>query len=207
MEDLLNQLKNLQAVDWLIICTAVIAYIPLWIAIAKDKEHGAGQNFYTWILWFILDISQLTSTMLAHGTYVMFLAFAPCCLATLLIVRKHRKPIDPFEKAAVVLTILCIPTWACMGEIWAIVIQTTAQVIAGLPLLRDTWREPAKFKKTLFPLSIFTVVHLISFYRKSGWTIEDTLFPFVMLIFTLLSMLPIVKVVYEEQKKKIYPWI
>ena len=110
MKELLNQLENLTTADWVIICGVLIAYTPLILAIAKDKVNGAGQNFYTWILWLTLDIAQLISTILAHGTYVMFLAFIPCCFIATLLVRKHRKPINDFEKIVVVLItfkILC----------------------------------------------------------------------------------------------------
>ena len=168
MKSLYNQLAQLQTVDYIIICLAVIAYIPLWIAIINDKEHGAGQNFWTWILWFILDVTQFASIYAAGGLWVMFIAFIPCCFTTTLLVSKNIRKITPFEKKIAVLVALCIGIWITFGAIWAIVFQTISQLVGGLPLLKDTFQKPSKFKKTLLPLCIFLIVHIISFYRKSG---------------------------------------
>lgn len=207
MKEIINQLNALQTADWLIICTVIIAYIPLWKAIHKDKENGAGQNFYTYVLWLILDIAQPISIAIAGGVYVMFFAYAPCCLFAVILLRKHRKPINVFEKVVIVLTITCIPIWVFYGEIWAIIIQTVAQVVAGLPLLRDTWSRTSEFKKTLFPLFLFAIAHLISFFRREGWSIENTLFPTVMLMYTILNIYPIFKIWFMEwRKRNIFPW-
>ncbi len=205
--NIINQLESLTTVDWIIICTIVVAYLPLMWAIHNDKKDGAGQNFYTWILWLVLDIAQITSTIMAHGTYVMFLAFIPCCAFTTVLVSKHRKPINSFEWAAVILVIICIPIWIVLGSIWAIIIQTFAQTVAGVPNLVNTWQKPSKFKKTLFPLFIFLIAHAISFYRKTGLAVEDTLFAGVMFVFTFASMLPLLIIpIRRWWKRYIFPW-
>ncbi|MES2930945.1 MAG: hypothetical protein V4665_04145 [Patescibacteria group bacterium] len=196
-----DQLHELEAVDWIIICLAIIAYIPLAIAIIKDKEKGAGQNFCTWVLWVILDIVQFICTVLAGGTYVMFFAFIPCASIIMCLVFRYRKKMDDFEKIIAVLVFLCIVIWLLFGEYWAIVFQTLSQIIAGLPLLRDTWRKAKEFRKTLLPLSIFAIVHLLCILRKDGWSVEHTLFPAALEIFTLVSILPIILYLIKQKRK------
>lgn len=200
--EIINQLSALRAVDWLIICTAIASYVPLLRAVYKDKEHGAGQNFCTWILWVALDVIQCICIILAHGTYVMFLAFIPCATIMNFLTFKYRRKMTSFEKRVAWLTGGCVIIWVVFGGMVAIVFETIAQAIAGFPLLKDTYTQTHKFKKTFWPLWGFVVVHLLSFFRVKGFSIEHTLFPAVMLVITLASIAPIMLLLYKERKIK-----
>ena len=107
-----------------------------------------------------------------------------------------------FEKKVAFMTAGCVVIWIMFGGMVAIVFETIAQAVAGFPLLRDTYRETYKFKKTFWPLWGFAIVHLISFFRVKGFSVENTLFPAVMPVITLASIAPIMLLIYKERKNK-----
>ncbi len=195
-------LTEMTPLDWVIIIMGVFAYLPLIRAMLKDKEHCAGQNFYTWILWFFLDVILLIVTILEKGNPISLFVFVPAsCLATI-ISFKYRTKMPNFEKWMSVLVFLCIIIWLTSDEYYAIIFATISQVIAGLPILKDTWKKPEKFITTFFPLFLFLIVHSLMLLNKPELSVKNSLFSGVMLIFTIITMLPIFIEMKRQQKNK-----
>lgn len=190
--DLTDQIGKMSQTEWIIFGLAVICYIPLIIAVitSRDpdgKKNGAGQNFYTFILWLILDIIQLICTILANGTYVQFLAFAPCAAIVTILLIKHRKKINDFEIFISIFIFICVVIWLTVGSKQAIIFETICQVVAGFPLLKDTWAAPEKFTKTLLPLFGFMVMYILILCTIPNFSIEHALFPGALLVYTFIS--------------------
>ena len=200
MEELLGQFTALHPIDWVIISGLVLCYIPLIQAIVKDTQNGAGQNFYTWVLWVLLDLIQLISIYIAHGTYVMFLAFVPCALLVTLLLAKHKKKITRFEIIIIILVLTCVIVWKIFGEITAIVFSTISQLIAGLPLLVDTWKRPQEFRATIGSLCGFLIMHVISLIGGVDWSIKHRFFASMMFLYTLASIFPIAWEILKSKK-------
>src|SRR3989344_6882632 len=195
-------LVELSFFDWVIIVMGVVAYLPLIQAMLKDKKHCAGQNFYTWILWFLLDVILLIVTILEKGNYASLLIFVPMSFIATAISFKYRTKMPDFEKLVSLLVFLCVVIWLTSNEYYAIIFATISQIVAGLPILKDTWKNPEKFKETFFSLGVFVLVHLLMVLNKPEWSVKDTLFSGVMLIFTALEMLPIFIEIKRQQKNK-----
>ncbi len=113
ISDLTDQVGKMTLMDWVIIGLAVLCYIPIIWAVVTSRnpdgtKNGAGQNFYTFALWLILDFIQMVCTFLENGTYVQFIAFIPCAVVITILLLKHRKKINNFEIFISIFIFICV---------------------------------------------------------------------------------------------------
>jgi hypothetical protein len=107
-----------------------------------------------------------------------------------------------FEKIVLALVSICIGIWIFFGKNEAIIFETICQVVAGLPLLKDTWKKPEDFKWTLIPLSGFVLLYIIILNTIPNFSFEHALFPTTMLIYTSATMFFIIIPLFTEWKRR-----
>jgi hypothetical protein len=191
MEMIQKILDDMRPVDWVILSIAVTPYILLGRAIVKEK--GAKQNLITWILWFFLDVIQLTTTYDAKGTYLFLIIITiGGGVTTFLLLKNGKRKWDKkFHTRVIIAVGVCITVWCTFGSYYAIFFSTAAQVIAGLPQLKDMWEEPDP--KLLPSYVSFFIMNTLAFIFAKAWTFEDRFFTGVFIIFGILTLYPLLR--------------
>lgn len=88
-----------------------------------------------------------------------------------------------------------------MGSYWAIVFMSLAQVIGGIPVLIDTWKNPIQ-EKALLGYTGFLSIYILTLCVAPVWNIPYVFFPIVMGTSCLLIVLTMIKGSVMEKLKK-----
>ena len=65
---------GMSPVNWLIFLIAVGAHAPLVVGLVKQIDKS--QVFFTWFLYFLLDVITMASTALKGGNFSMLFGFS-----------------------------------------------------------------------------------------------------------------------------------
>lgn len=180
---------------------AIVLYFPLWWQI--KERAGAGQNFLTWILWFSLDVVVTASLVSKKGNLLLAATYTIGSFITVLVIRKFgdKGRWTRFETMVLALVFLSMAVWCFSGDRMATIASTTAIVIAGIPLLVDTFKEPKKA-----PLAVYAgyvVASCLSAVGGKNWSVEERLYPVAIGIFSLLCALFASRKFLGNQKSQI----
>lgn len=149
--------------------TEFSAYIPLTIAIVRGE---ARQSFAAFFLWGLLDTVAAVSAMLVHGNFWLATtnAAGTFFIASLLIYKKQFFW-SRTETFTCVLVALCVGVWHLAGHTAAIVASSVAVVIAGLPQMAHTRREPNGTPVAVY--LTWLAANIISFFGGRDWSIDE----------------------------------
>lgn len=216
MEDMINKMSTL---DWIIFWLAIASFIPLIIVVIIKK--GAGQNSTTWTLWFILDVIQFTVRILAHGSWVVLTAYMlgsgtialilpkkkisfrksikDIFINLIIILKKKKISHLSFEFKISILVISCVIIWLSSSAYYGVIFATVAQVLAGIPLFLDNWKNP---QVNALPSYIgFFTANVLTTFTAPEFTVPYVLFSGVFVLSGLLYVIPIVRKLRQDYIK------
>lgn len=169
-----------------------IADLFIFIDILKAKEEDLeDQSFSTWMLWGLLDAITTIAVILQHGNYELSAIYAFCSfsIATLLFVKNERRW-GWLEWATSGGVLTCLVIWWHFGNQATTIAGTTAVVISGIPLAKQTYLYPEKAPTKVYLL--FCAASSLSLLGAKNWSIEESLYAEatlgISIIFTILSL-------------------
>jgi hypothetical protein len=146
-----------------------IAYIPLILAIVKNK---ASQSFAAFLLWALLDTIATVTTFLEHGNFWLpFSNVVGASTVTVLLAAKRQVSWSWVETMTAILVVICLAIWYFTGEQAGIIASSLAVVMASIPQMVETYRKPES--TPTFAYSIFFTANTVSFFGGESWTIEE----------------------------------
>lgn len=185
-------IQKMTSIDWVIFAVTIVAYLILIIDILSN--NGRGQNFFTYLLWGILDsILFITSyaekahdlAIIAGCTFGSFLT-----AISLLFVMK----IKWSEKETWILILVFITTviwlWS-KSNLVGIITAVGAEIIAGILLMEESWKRPGS-RLTLASYLLFLASYILSISSAPNWDIENVLFPIAFLIYSIGDTIPLI---------------
>ena len=163
-------------------------YVPLIIGIVRNK---IGQSFVAFTLWAMLDIIATITTIIADGNYWLPLsnAIGASTVAILLAIKKQVSW-TWVETITAILVFVCLVLWYVVGEDAGIVSSSLAVVIASIPQMVDTYKNPWATPTTIY--LVFLFANILSLLAGKSWTIEERFYPacavFLCLVIAAFSM-------------------
>ncbi len=152
---------------------ALLLYIPLCLQLYRSILR---QNIATWILWVILDVIATLSIWWQGGNYFLVAMYVIGGSVTVCFIFKSRLfSWTWLESLVTTLVIASIVLWLLSGARLAIVMSTLGVVIAGIPQLVDSWRNPWGNSVAIY--LGFTVVNFLAVIAGKDWTIEERFYP------------------------------
>lgn len=158
--------------------TSVILALGLYVPLAVQILRGSvKQNLATFVLWGLLDGIAGASLYVQGGNYQLPFAYMSGCMLTIGCILKSRTfSWTSFETKVSFLVVVSIVAWMVSGPYMATIFSTTAVVLAGIPQVKDSWKNP---EHSPFMLYIgYTVANLLSTIGGKMWTVEERLYPF-----------------------------
>lgn len=185
------------------VIVALLLYVPLCWQILSGRVT---QNLATFVLWGSLDLIAGLSILVQGGNYQLPLAYVLGCILVVLSILKSKNygKWTGYETMLSILVLFCTIAWAVSGPWFATIFSTAGVVIAGLPQLRDSWREPEKS-----PLAIYlgyTFVNVMSTMGGKAWTVEERLYPGSMVVLCFIIVLITMRK-YRETAREVGVWI
>ncbi len=152
---------------------ALLLYVPLARQILLGQVK---QNIATWILWGTLDLLAAASLIVQHGNWFLPAAYvAGCILIVICLVKTKIILWGRFENICCFMVVICLVGWMLSGPRLATILSTTGVVLAGLPQVKDAYKNPEEMP--LFIYVGYTIVNTLSAMGGSGWTVEERLYP------------------------------
>jgi len=175
-------IPEMNVYQWASVLLAVALYAPLCTKVWRKQVNVSLASF---ILWGSIDFLIGLSILIQGETiakYALAFTYMLGCLAVIVCVLKAGTyKWGQVENRTVCTVALCIAGWAIV--VWgfdnpylATILSTIAAVLAGIPMLIDSWAEPERV-----PLSEYvgyTLSGALGVVGASAWTVVDRLFPF-----------------------------
>lgn len=180
--------------DCAIIAIILLAYLPLSYGIIF--HNGGGQRLSSWMMFFILDIISLIVALKNKESYAMIIAYGIGGLvASICLVAVGATGWNTEDTLSMLCVIFSVITWVYLDLwkhdlYWATVSSTLAQVIAGIPLIIETWRHPDP-TGPLFSFCIFFIGNLLTFIAAKEWTVPKRLLSGSLLVLNTIILLPL----------------
>ncbi len=190
---MVNIIQLMDGVDWIIFAITITAYFILIIDILK--YNGISQNFYTWFLWGVLDTILFINTYKeqASDLALIFGCLIGSFFISLILFIIKKIKFRKKERRILYLVIITTIIWLWSGSsLVGIISSVTAEIIAGIPLMRSSWKKPGS-RLTLISYLCFLLSYVISIYHSDNWKIENVLFPIAFLIYSILDTVPLIK--------------
>lgn len=188
----LEIIQNMTAIDWIIFAVVGIAYYILMVDI--KIYNGVKQSFFTWLLWGILDSILTVITYQKGGSDLPIIAgcaLGSFSIAIFLFIKKKRKWRKE-ERKTLCWVSAATTIWLLSGNSdIAIMSAVIAEIIAGIPLMRASWKKAGSLY-TLISYLLFLVSYILSIYSSPDWKIENVSFPIAFLIFSFGDTTPLV---------------
>lgn len=168
---------------------SVVLALMLYLPLARDIWTGKiTQNLATFILWGTLDTIAAISIFLQGGNYQLPSAYvAGCVLIVGCILKTGTFEWTWFETAMSICVCVCLIGWAMSGSYLATILSTIGVVLAGLPQLKDTLKDPDGCPTLLY--FGYTIANLLSTIGGKAWVVEERLYPVACLILCLVIAL------------------
>lgn len=142
-------------------------------------------NIATWLLWSVIDMSVLLSS-LAAGAPAPFLSagfVAGAILVTITLLVKGDWQWTVVETVSAVIALVCLGLWYVAGPVVAVVSLTLGKYcVAGVPTLVSAYQHPERAQSWVWWLGTFGAATNI--FAAGSWTLAQSFFPTVALIFT-----------------------
>jgi len=136
------------------------------------------QNVVTWIMWAILDVLLLLSSIAAGSKGAWLLPAGYTLGATTTAVVLLRRGVwvwGTIETLCAVGVLASVVVWRSVGPKWAIVALTIAMTIAGVPEAHHEYLNPQPASWWLWAIVALSCV-LTGFATKE-WSIKERFFP------------------------------
>ncbi|HEY4518000.1 MAG TPA: hypothetical protein VJG48_00055 [Candidatus Paceibacterota bacterium] len=141
------------------------------------------QNVVTWIMWAILDVLVLSSSLAAgsKGSWLLPAGYtAGATLTALVLVRKGVWAWGDVESLCAIGVAVSVLIWRAVGPKWAIVALTVAMTIAGIPEAYHEYVSPQPASWWLWAIVAFSCA--LTALSTKEWTIKERFFPIASLI-------------------------
>lgn len=187
-------IMELEPKYFIIFWATFFAYILLLAGNIINK--GKGQNIWSWVLWFGLDITLVKTTHDTHASFeavvLMWTSLIGSFLISLsfLFIKKEPKW-SLVETLTILLIFIVVIQWIMGSSTYVIIWAIIAQVFAGLPEIKESWQYPEP-KWTLASDSFFVLSYSITFFSENEMNIENKLFSGVFGIYTIICMVPLI---------------
>ncbi|GAB3904475.1 hypothetical protein [Mucilaginibacter boryungensis] len=147
----------------------IAAYLLLIAGIMKSKVR---QSFVAFLLWAMLDTIATITTILKEGNYWLSLSNAlGAAIIAILLALKKQVSWTWVETTTAILVIICLNVWYFTGAKEGIIASSLAMVIAGIPQVLDTYKNPGETPTIVY--IIFLGANILSFIAGKEWTIEE----------------------------------
>lgn len=196
-------IKKMTCIDWIIFAVTLVAYLILIIDILKN--NGRSQNFFTWFLWGILDSILFITSYNENASDLAIIA--GCTLGSFLtaIFLIFVMKIKWLKKETWILVLVFITTtiwlWS-KSNLVGIITAVGSEIIAGILLMEESWKRPGS-RLTLVSYLLFLISYILSISNAPNWDIENVLFPIAFLIYSIGDTIPLI-IKWWKIYKKIY---
>lgn len=135
---------------------SIIISLFMNIPFCRAILNGETVNPLTTILWMTLDLIAGAIAYTEGGVWVIPISFSVGCALILACSIKmgDRIQFGRFEKMVLILIALCGIVWATSTSELAFIANLAILFIAGLPLVRDAWRNPNKTPTRLWLINV-----------------------------------------------------
>jgi hypothetical protein len=165
---------------------AIALYFPLCFKILRGDVR---QNFATWALWTLLDVVVAGTLMVQHGSYSLAVAYTlgGAITVSCILVARGGALWTKFESFVASLVIICVILWSLSGPMIGTIASTLAMVIAGIPQLIETYRNPWSSPFGIYAGYFFA--NVLAAIGAKSWAIEERFYPCMAAAFCLLIAL------------------
>lgn len=161
----------------------------LYLVVTTAKGTGEGLSFTTFALWSVL--AWITAfSMLKQGanpSVPMMYGFGAMATAIVLVC-KGRFDWTTQDTIVTILVFVCVALWIVSGAKWALIASVIAAVIASIPFVIMTWKNPAT--SPIIPNSGFLLANTLMLVSAKAWTLEDRLYSVVNVAVCSLIVIP-----------------
>lgn len=197
------QIPVASQLEWTIFYDTILAYIILNIGI--HITNAKGQNFFTWLLWSILDFVLYIMIKEEKGLATM-LVFA-CVIGSFgtsihLFRYKKKWTRDEWRTLSFVITLLILMIFSDEDRT-IIIFAVISEMVAGWPLLKETWKDPDDSGYTLLSYMVFLLGYILTIYKSfikypieealGNVFVENILFPLSFIVFSFFDTFPLLK--------------
>ena len=189
----------------------IIAFIILNWGIFKTKAKG--QNFFTWLTWSIFDLILYIKIKEENGlASALVLAFVIGSLTTSIILFLYKKKwLKDDNKTLYLIVILLVLLFIPNSERTIIIIAIISEVIAGWPLLKETWQNPDESGYTLTSYMFFLFGYILTIIENfiiypideifGIIFVENMMFPFTFILYSFFDTFPLLKIWWVSKQK------
>jgi hypothetical protein len=191
---------NVTITDFIIFIITISAYIIMVIGIKKN--NGKGQNFFTWLLWTVLDILLLITAILEKSSSAILIlsCVIGSFITTLFLISYKKMNWTWHETFTLITTVTFVILWIySQSNLLGLILMVIAQLIAGWPLMRESWINPES-KYNLASYLVFMFGYILTIYSSPNLEIQNILFPVAFLIYTLGDTYPLLKKWIKDRK-------
>ncbi len=154
---------------------AVLSFINL-TSYAHRIHRGKARatNTATWLMWVVLDIIVLASTIVTNEPFALALSYTLGASAVLLVhFTRGSWKWTWVETVCAIGTIISVILWQTLSANYAVIAGVAAMSISGGPLIRTLWNEPNSESFSVFALT--TVACFITLLATWPWSIGGSL--------------------------------
>ena len=181
----MNAFKKVVAV--LSILTGFLAYA--YMVVTTAKSTGEGLSLTTFGLWAALAwISAFTMRKQGASYAVPMMYGSGGTKVTFVLLYKGKFGWTAFDSIIAGLVIVCVVLWLTSGVRWALIMSVVAAVIAAIPFIMLSWKDPVH--TPIVASSGFLLTNILSLIAAKAWTLEDRLYPGVNVIVCALLVIP-----------------
>ncbi len=147
----------------------LLAHLPYALAIIRKKSKP---SLATWSMWSVMLTITLVMQVMAgkQDPWGMLAAAVGTVLITILLIVYGEKKWSRFDTRCMMLSLVAMLVWIIAGSALAQVASLLALIIAGIPTIRNAWKNP-KDENSLtwamfalgFTLTLVGVVDLSSY--------------------------------------------
>ncbi len=119
----------------------LLAHLPYALAIVRKKSKP---SLATWSMWSVMLTITLIMQVMAgkQDPWGMLAAAVGTVLITILLIVYGEKKWSRFDTRCMVLSLILMLVWLVAGPAWAQVASLVALVTAGIPTIRNAWKNP-----------------------------------------------------------------
>jgi hypothetical protein len=150
---------------------------------------GEGLSLTTFGLWAAL--AWITGfTMLKQGAnpVIPMVYGTGSTLTALVLLFKGKYQWTMMDTVIAILVLVCIILWKTRGTKWALILSVVASMVAGIPFVIMTWKNP--MGSPIIPNLGFLATNIFSFAAAKAWTLEDRLYTGTSIILCLFLVVP-----------------
>lgn len=147
----------------------ICAYVPMTVGIIRNT---ARQSFAAFFLWGLLDTIAMLGAIFQDGNFWLAASnvAGATTIATLLLLKKQFEW-SVTETLTCLLVAICLLIWYQAGNVSAIMASSVAVVLAGIPQMAHSWRNPRD--TPVISYAMWLTANILSFFAGKTWTIEE----------------------------------